>query len=108
MEEITFEEFQKIELVTAEILKAEKVEGSEKLLKLEIDLGSEKRQIVAGIAKFYNPEELIGKEIIIVKNLKPRKIFGLESKGMLLAANKNGEPILLTTDKKAGKGVLVS
>jgi len=107
-ENITFEDFQKIELTTAKIISAEKIEKAEKLLKLDVDLGDEKRQIIAGIAKFYNPEDLIGKEIVIVKNLEPRKIFGLESKGMLLAADKNGEPVLLTPDKETGAGVKIS
>jgi methionyl-tRNA synthetase len=84
---ITIEEFQKIELRVATILSAERVPGTEKLLKLQIDLGSERRQLVAGIAKHYTPEELIGKQIVVVTNLQPAVIRGIESQGMLLAAS---------------------
>jgi len=84
---ITIEEFQRIELRVATILSAERVPGTEKLLKLQIDLGSENRQLVAGIAKHYTPEELIGKQIVVVTNLQPAVIRGIESQGMLLAAS---------------------
>jgi methionyl-tRNA synthetase len=84
---ITIEEFQKIELRVATILTAERVPGADKLLKLQIDLGSEQRQLVAGIAKHYTPEELVGKQIVVVTNLQPAVIRGVESKGMLLAAS---------------------
>lgn len=101
---INFEEFQKVDLRVAKIIKAEKVEGSEKLLKLQIDLGDEKRQIIAGIQQFYKPEELVGREIVIVANLEPRVLMGLESNGMLLAANVNGKPVLLALDKEVPPG----
>ncbi|MCP2519625.1 methionine--tRNA ligase [Candidatus Aminicenantes bacterium AC-708-M15] len=94
MEQITFDEFKKMDLRVAEILKAERVEGTEKLLKLEIDIGTEKRQIVAGVADVYPPEKLIGKKIIVVANLKPAVIRGVESQGMLLAADLEGKPII--------------
>jgi methionyl-tRNA synthetase len=84
---ITIEEFQKIELRVATILSAERVPGTDKLLKLQIDLRSERRQLVAGIAKHYTPEELIGKQIVVVTNLQPAVIRGIESQGMLLAAS---------------------
>jgi methionyl-tRNA synthetase len=84
-EEISIEEFKRIKLKAAKIITAERVEKSEKLLKLNIDLGFEKRQVIAGIAQSYQPEELIGKKIIVLSNLKPAKLFGLESKGMILA-----------------------
>jgi methionyl-tRNA synthetase len=84
---ITIEEFQRIELRVATILSAERVPGTEKLLKLQIDLGSERRQLVAGIAKHYTPEELIGKQIVVVTNLQTAVIRGIESQGMLLAAS---------------------
>lgn len=85
MPEITIDDFSKIYLKTAQIFQAEKVAKSEKLLKLQVDLGNEKRQIVAGIAKSYTPESLIGKKVVIVANLKPTKLMGLESQGMILA-----------------------
>lgn len=83
---ITIEEFQKLELRVATVLTAERVSGAEKLLKLQIDLGSEQRQLVAGIAQHYTPEELVGKQIVVVTNLQPAVIRGVESNGMLLAA----------------------
>lgn len=103
---INYDDFKKIELRVAKILAAEKVENSEKLLKLQIYLGSEQRQLVSGIAKSYAPEDLVGKEIIIVANLEPRQIMGLESQGMLLAADHSG-PILIVPDKKLPPGMEV-
>jgi len=86
--QITIDEFMKIQLKTAKVLTAERVPKSEKLLKLQVSLGegSEQRQIVAGIGKKYEPETLVGKTIIIVANLKPAKLMGIESQGMVLAA----------------------
>ena len=84
--QITIEEFQQIQLKTAKVLSAERVPKSEKLLKLQVSLGTEQRQIVAGIGKRYEPESLIGKTILIVANLKPAKLMGIESQGMVLAA----------------------
>lgn len=84
---IEFEEFKKAKLVVAKILESEKVIKADKLLKLKIDIGSEQRTIIAGIAEFYDPDDIIGKNIIVVKNLKPAKIRGIESNGMLLAAS---------------------
>jgi len=107
MENINFEEFQKIELKVAKVIQAERIEESEKLLKLQIDLGGEKRQIVAGVAKFYQPEDLVGKEIVVVANLEPRMIFGLKSQGMLLAADVNGKPVLLKPDEEVPPGTKI-
>jgi len=84
--QITIDEFMKIQLKTAKVLAAERVPKSEKLLKLQVSIGTEQRQIVAGIGKKYEPESLIGKTIIIVANLKPAKLMGIESQGMVLAA----------------------
>ena len=95
-EKIDYELFQKIKLKVAEVVKAEPIPKSKKLLKLQLQLGNEQRQIVAGIAEHYKPEELIGKKIIIVANLKPAKLFGVESNGMLLAASADGKMSLLT------------
>ena len=102
---ITIDEFAKMELKTATIIEAEPIEGSKKLLKIQVDLGDEKRQIVSGIAKFYNPEELAGQEVIVVTNLKPAKLFGVESNGMILAAGE--EASLLTTKNKVAPGTKV-
>jgi methionyl-tRNA synthetase len=84
--QVTIEEFQKIQLKTAKVVSAERVPKSEKLLKLQVSLGTEQRQIVAGIGKRYEPESLVGKTIVIVANLKPAKLMGIESQGMVLAA----------------------
>lgn len=84
--QITIDEFMKIQLKTAKVLSAERVPKSDKLLKLQVSLGGEQRQIVAGIGKKYEPEALVGKTIVIVANLKPAKLMGIESQGMVLAA----------------------
>ena len=83
---VSFEEFQKLELKTGRILAAEPVKKSNKLLKLQVDIGGETRQIVAGMQQFYTAEELVGKDVVVVVNLAPAKIFGVESNGMVLAA----------------------
>jgi methionine--tRNA ligase beta chain len=113
---INYDEFSKIELRAGKVLSAERVEGSEKLLKLKIDLGDPstdsglvKCQIIGGIGKVYKPEDLVGKEIIIVANLEPRKLMGLESQGMLLAAHDaDGAPVLLMPDKVVPPGSVIS
>ncbi len=94
-QKITIDDFVKVELRVAQILVAERVPKADKLLRLEVDLGYEKRQILAGIAQFYEPEKLVGRKIVIVANLAPRKLRGLESNGMLLAASlPDGAPVL--------------
>jgi methionyl-tRNA synthetase len=92
---ITIDDFSKVELRVAQILVAERIPKADKLLRLEVDLGYEKRQILAGIAQYYEPEKLVGRKIVIVANLAPRKMRGLESNGMLLAASlPDGAPVL--------------
>ena len=92
---ITIDDLTKVDLRVAQILVAERIPKADKLLRLEVDLGYEKRQILAGIAQFYEPEKLIGRKIVIVANLAPRKMRGLESNGMLLAASlPDGAPVL--------------
>jgi methionyl-tRNA synthetase len=92
---VTIDDFAKVDLRVAQILVAERVPKADKLLRLEVDLGYEKRQILAGIAQYYEPEKLIGRKIVIVANLAPRKMRGLESNGMLLAASlEGGAPVL--------------
>ncbi len=103
--EISIEEFAKVTLKTGIVISAEKVPKSEKLLKLQINTGTETRQVVSGIAKFYEPEELVGKELIVVCNLKPAKIFGIESNGMILAAGDNAS--LLTPLKSVEPGTKI-
>ncbi len=108
METVTYEDFAKLDLKTAQITSAEKIEGSDKLLKLFVKIGGEERTIVAGIAKSYSAEELVGKTIIVVANLAPRKLKGVESQGMLLAAGEDVTELnLLTTDKSSIDGVKI-
>ncbi|AEH50289.1 methionine--tRNA ligase [Pseudothermotoga thermarum] len=106
---IDIDQFKKVELRTAKVISAERVPKSEKLLKLVVDVGElGTRQIVAGIAKYYAPEDLIGKTIIIVANLKPAKLMGIESQGMLLAAKFNDTLRILTVDGEIAPGATVS
>ncbi len=104
---INYDEFKKVELRVAKVLEAERVEGSDKLLKLKVDLGAEQRQIIAGIGIVYDPAILPGRQIIIVANLEYRKLMGLESQGMLLAADSLDGPILLCPDKEASPGNVI-
>jgi methionyl-tRNA synthetase len=94
MDIITFDEFKKMDLKVGKIMKAERIEGTEKLVTMEINIGTENRQMVAGIADKYSPEELVGKKVIVIVNLKPAVIRGVESRGMLLAAEVGGQAIL--------------
>src|SRR6185369_647380 len=95
-EKIGIDDFLKVEMRVGQIKVAEKVKGADKLLRMEVDIGSEVRQVVAGIAKAYDPEKLIGRKVVIVANLQPRKLRGLESQGMIVAASLGDEglPVL--------------
>ena len=104
---LTFDEFKKVELRTAKILAAEEIPGADRIWKLSIDLGSEKKQIVAGIKQFYTSEALLGRTIIVVNNLTPSVIRGVESQGMLLAAKDSGALTILTVDKDVPPGSVV-
>jgi methionyl-tRNA synthetase len=105
---LSIDEFLKVELRTAKVLGAERVPNSRKLIKLDVDAGAERRTIVAGIAEAYEPDSLIGKSIVIVANLKPAKLMGIESNGMLLAASTDGgKPMLLQIDGEAAPGTRV-
>ena len=105
---VDFDQFKQINLKTATVLKADTVKGTDKLLKLQIDLGNETRQIIAGIAQYYTPEEMTGKTVIIVANLKSTRIRGIESQGMLLAVHTGHGLKLLTTDGQAPPGMKIS
>lgn len=94
---ITIDEFKRIDLRIGKVVGASRVEGSRKLLRLVVDLGQEKRQIIAGLAEHYKPEDLLGKYVVVVANLQPKRIMGLESQGMLLATC--NRPVLLTIEK---------
>ena len=104
---IEYTDFAKVELRTAKIMAAEKVAGATKLLKLEVLMGEERRQIVAGIALYYEPEKLIGKTVVVVANLKPATIRGVESQGMLLAASKGESLRIITVDGDLSSGAVV-
>ncbi len=106
---ITLDTFKKVELKVGKVSKAEKVEKSSKLLKLEVEIGKEKRQIISGIAMSYTPESLIGKMVVVITNLKPATLFGFASEGMILAAtNSDGKPVLISPDAAIGSGAKVS
>ena len=104
---IEFTDFTKVELRSVTILEAEKVEGTDKLLKLSVEVGAETRQVVAGIAAHYAPEDLIGKTAILVANLNPAKIRGVESDGMLLAASHKKQLRLVTLDGELPSGAKI-
>jgi methionyl-tRNA synthetase len=104
---IEIADFARVKLVVAQVLHAEKVDGADKLLKLRIDLGNELRQIVAGIAQHYTPKEIVGKKIIVVRNLKPAVIRGIESNGMLLAAKKGDDLFIVTPEGDLPPGATV-
>jgi len=101
---ITFDEFKRIEIKTAKILDVRDHPDADKLYIVDIDLGSEKRQIVAGIKKHYTPQELIGKDVAVIVNLQPAIIRGVESNGMLLAASDSEMLSILTLDKSLPSG----
>lgn len=105
---ITIDDFAKIDLRVAKVLECEKVEGSDKLLKLQLEVGSEKRQVVSGISKYYTPEDLIGKYVVLVANLKPVKLRGVESNGMILAAANDETLAVLTPLSEIPSGTKVS
>ncbi len=107
MSEIGIEEFQKIDIRIGKIKEAEKIENADKLFRLKVDIGEKEIQIVAGIAKYYNSGELLNKKIIVLTNLKPVKLKGILSEGMLLAADDNKNIALLTTDKEVKEGAMV-
>ncbi|HDI00753.1 MAG: methionine--tRNA ligase subunit beta, partial [Candidatus Latescibacterota bacterium] len=104
---ITLEEFQKLDIRVGEVTSAESVQGTRKLLRVEVDLGGEKRQLVAGLAEHYAPEELVGRKVIVLANLKPARIRGVESQGMLLAADDGKNLALIVPDREVGSGARV-
>ena len=107
-DKITIDDFAKVELRVAQIKVAERVPKADKLLRLEVDLGYEKRQILAGIAESYEPESLIGRKVVIVANLAPRKLRGLESNGMIVAASlEGGKPVLASFLEDVALGATV-
>lgn len=107
MDIITFDDFKKLEIKIGKIISAEKVEDSDKLLRLLVDFGTDQRQVIAGIAQFYAPEALIGKECPFAYNLAPRVLKGLESQGMILCPSNEDGPVLLHPDNPVPPGSLI-
>ena len=105
---ISIEEFRKLELKVATIKKAEPHPNADRLLVLNVDLGSEERQIIAGIRAHYQPEDLVGKQVVVVANLETAKLRGMESQGMVLAASDGDRIVILTPEKEVGPGAKVS
>jgi tRNA-binding protein len=105
---ITIDDFRKVELKVATIKAAEPHPNADRLMVLQVDLGDEQRQICAGIRNHYTPDELIGKQIVVVANLETAKLRGMESQGMLLAASDDGRVIILTPEKSVQSGSKVS
>jgi len=106
-EQIDIKDFDKVEIKAATIIDAEQVKKSDKLLKIQVDLDSEQRQIVSGIAKFYQPEDIIGKKVAVVTNLKPAKLMGRKSEGMILSAEKDGVLTLVSLPNAIPNGSII-
>ena len=104
---ISYDDFKKLDLRVAKILKIEKIPGKTKIVKGEIDLGYEIRDVIIGGAVFYEPDDLIGKTVIVVANLEPKKMAGVESNAMLLAADINDKPFWLTVDSEVPSGTMI-
>jgi methionine--tRNA ligase beta chain len=104
---ITFDDFKKLDIKIGKILSAEKVKGTDKLMKMEVDIGAEKRQLVAGIAEFFEPIHLIGKEVPVLLNLETRNIRGLVSQGMILAVDVDGKPVIMHPEQEVPPGSIV-
>jgi methionine--tRNA ligase beta chain len=107
-EEVSMKDFKKLKIRVGSVTKVERVPGSSKLYKLQVDLGEEKRQIITGLVDYYTVEEMLGKVILVVTNLKPAKIFGQWSYGMLLAAELDEKLALLTVDREMPNGAKVT
>ena len=104
---ISFDDFIKLDLRIGTVRAAGRVEGADKLLALTIDFGTEERQIVAGMAEYLEPEHFVGKQVPVIVNLPPRRLRGVESQGMLLAADVEGKPVLLHPEDKVPPGSII-
>ena len=107
LSQISIEDFAKVQMRVGQVLEAEKIEGSRKLIKLKVDIGTEVRQVVAGIAEAYEPASLLNRKVVIVVNLKPAKLMGVESNGMIVAASVDGKPVLATFTEDVSIGALL-
>jgi methionyl-tRNA synthetase len=105
--QINIEDFAKVQMRVGQVVEAEKIEGSRKLLKLRVDIGTEVRQVVAGIAEVYDPASLLNRKVILVANLKPARLMGVESNGMIVAASVDGKPVLATFTEEVANGALL-
>ncbi len=104
---ISLEDFAKVQMRVGQVLEAEKVAGSKKLIRMRVDIGTEVRQVVAGIAEAYEPASLINRKVVIVANLKPARLMGIESNGMVVAASIGGKPVLATFTEDVPNGALL-
>lgn len=104
---ITIDDFARVEMRAGQVLEAQKVEGSRKLVRMKVDIGSEVRQVVAGIAEAYEPDTLVNRKVVLVVNLKPAKIMGIESNGMIVAASDGAKPVLATFTEEVRNGSLL-
>ena len=107
MPNITYDDFTKLDIRIAKILGTEKIPGKSKIIKGIIDLGEEKREVIIGGAEYYQPEDLVGKIVVVIANLEPRKIAGFESNAMLLAADVNDKPFWLTVSEDVPLGTKI-
>ena len=107
MPNITYDDFAKLDIRMAKILGTEKIPGKSKIIKGIIDLGEEKREVIIGGAEYYQPEDLVGKMVVVIANLEPRKIAGFESNAMLLAADVNDKPFWLTVSEDVPLGTKI-
>jgi methionyl-tRNA synthetase len=104
---ISIDDFAKIQMRVGQVVEAEKVAGSRKLVRMRVDIGTEIRQVVAGIAEAYEPAVLLGRKVVIVANLKPARLMGLESDGMIVAASAGDRPVLVTFTEEVPNGALL-
>ena len=107
MVQVTYDDFAKLDLRIAKIMQVEKIPGKSRIVKGVIDLGAEKREVIIGGAEYYPPEELVGRKVIVIVNLEPRKIAGIESNAMLLAADLNDKPYWLTVNEDVPLGTKI-
>jgi tRNA-binding protein len=107
MTNVTYDDFAKLDLRIAKIISTEKIQGKSRIIKGIIDIGEEKREVVIGGAEYYQPEELVGKTVVVITNLEPRKIAGFESNAMLLAADVNDKPFWLTVQEDVPLGTKI-
>jgi len=105
---IGIDQFARVQMRAGQVIEAEKIPGSRKLMRLRVDIGSEIRQVVAGIAEAYQPEDLMQKKVVLVTNLKPARLMGVESNGMIVAASAGDRPVLVTFTEDVPNGALLS